>query len=204
MATIREGKCSVLVVVDVQVDVVRDAWERSRVIDNVALAVERARARGVPVVWVQHEDDGMPRGSAGWQWVPELAPRDGDVRIFKRFPSSFEDTPLEAELARLGAARIVLAGAQTNWCIRATAYAALDRGYDLVLVRDAHTTDSADLGNGRSIAAESFVDDLNLAMTWLALPRAQAVDGQGRGTRLRLNEAAQAAGNSSRPQCASV
>jgi len=170
MATIREGKRSVLVVVDVQVDVVRNAWERARVIGNVALAVERARAQGVPVAWVQHEDDDMPRGSAGWQWVPELAPREGDVRIFKRFPSSFEDTPLEAELARLGAARIVLAGAQTNWCIRATAYAALERGYDLVLVRDAHTTDSADLGNGRVIAAESFVDDLNLAMTWLAYP----------------------------------
>ena len=170
MATIRQGKRSVLVVVDVQVDVVRDAWERTRVVGNVALAVEQARAQGVPVVWVQHEDEGMPRGSAGWQWVPELAPREGDVRIFKRFPSSFEDTPLEAELARLGATRVVLAGAQTNWCIRATAYAALERGYDLTLVRDAHTTDAADLGDGRVIAAESFVDDLNLAMTWLAYP----------------------------------
>jgi nicotinamidase-related amidase len=170
MATIRAGKRSVLVVVDVQVDVVRDAWERARVIDNVALAVEQARAQHVPVVWVQHEDDDMPRDSAGWQWVPELAPREGDVRIYKRFPSSFEDTPLEAELARLGATRIVLAGAQTNWCIRATAYAALDRGYDLTLVRDAHTTDAADLGGGRVIAAEHFVDDLNLAMTWLAYP----------------------------------
>jgi nicotinamidase-related amidase len=102
--------------------------------------------------------------------VPELVPRDGDVRIFKRFPSSFEDTPLEADLARLGATRIVLAGAQTNWCIRATAYASLERGYDLTLVRDAHTTDSVDLGNGRTISAESLVDDLNLAMTWLAYP----------------------------------
>jgi len=170
MATIREGKRSVLVVVDVQVDVVRGAWERGRVIGNVALAVEQARAQGVPVVWVQHEDEHMPRDSAGWQWVPELAPRQGEVRVFKRFPSSFEDTPLEAELARLGATRIVLAGAQTNWCIRATAYASLERGYDLTLVRDAHTTDSVDLGDGRTITAESLVEDLNLALTWLAYP----------------------------------
>ena len=170
MATVRTGKRSVLVVVDVQVDVVRHAWERARVIGNVARAVGQARAQGVPVLWVQHEDDDMPRHAAGWQWVPELVPREGDVRIFKRFPSSFEDTPLETELARLGATRIVLAGAQTNWCIRATAYGALDRGYDLTLVSDAHTTDAADLGNGRVIPAESFVDDLNLAMTWLAYP----------------------------------
>ena len=170
MATIREGKRSVLVVVDVQVDVVRNAWERARVIGNVALAVGQARAQGVPVVWVQHEDEGMPRDSAGWQWVPELAPREGDVRIFKRFASSFEDTPLEAELARLGATRLVLAGAQSNWCIRATSYGALDRGYDLTLVRDAHTTGDADLGDGRVIPAEHVVEDLNLAMTWLAYP----------------------------------
>ena len=170
MATIREGRRSVLVVVDVQVDVVRNAWGRARVIGNVALAVGQARAQGVPVVWVQHEDEGMPRDGAGWQWVPELAPREGDVRIFKRFPSSFEDTPLEAELARLGATRLVLAGAQSNWCIRATSYGALDRGYDLTLVRDAHTTDDADLGDGRVIPAEHLVEDLNLAMTWLAYP----------------------------------
>jgi len=170
MATIRKGKRSVLVVVDVQVDVVRAAWERARVIGNVALAVDQARAQGAPVVWVQHEDEDMPRDSAGWQWVPELAPRPGELRIFKRFPSSFEDTPLEAELARLGATRVVLAGAQTNWCIRATAYASLERGYDLTLVRDAHTTDSVDLGDGRTITAESLVEDLNLALTWLAYP----------------------------------
>jgi len=170
MATIREGKRSVLVVVDVQVDVVRDAWQRARVIGKVAQVVEQARAQGVPVLWVQHEDADMPRDSAGWQWVPELAPRQGDVRIFKRFPSSFEDTPLEAELARLGATRLVLAGAQTNWCIRATAYGALDRGYDLTLVKDAHTTGDVDLGDGRVLRAENMVDDLNVAMTWLTYP----------------------------------
>jgi len=170
MATIRTGKRSVLVVVDVQVDVVREAWERSRVIGNVAQVVEQARAQGVPVVWVQHEDDDMPRHSAGWQWVPELAPREGDARVFKRHHSSFEDTPLQAELARLGATRLVLAGAQTNWCIRATAYGALERGYDVTLVKDAHTTEDMKLGDGRVLRAQSMVDDLNVAMTWLSYP----------------------------------
>jgi len=170
MATIREGRRSVLVVVDVQVGVVRDAWERARVIGNVAQVVEQARAQGAPVVWVQHEDDDMPRDSAGWQWVPELAPREGDARVFKRYHSSFEDTPLEAELARLGATRLVLAGAQTNWCIRATAYGALERGYDVTLVQDAHTTDDTRLGDGRVLRAQSMVDDLNVALKWLAYP----------------------------------
>ena len=174
MASIRSGNTPILLVVDVQVDVMRGTWETARVVANVARAVERARAQGVPVVWVQHEDPDMARGSAGWRLVPELAPRDGDPRICKRFESSFEDTPLEQELARLGATRIVLAGAATNWCIRATAYGALDRGYDLVLLEDAHTTKPIDFGNGRVIAAEGIVDDLNVVMTWIQYPDRKA------------------------------
>ena len=140
MATVRTGNRSVLLVVDFQVDVVKDAWDAPRVTAGVARAVERARAQGVPVIWVQHEAEDMPRDSAGWQLVPELVPAAGEPRLFKKHSSSFEQTPLEQELADRGATHIVLAGAQTNWCIRAAAYAALERGYDLTLVKDAHTT----------------------------------------------------------------
>jgi nicotinamidase-related amidase len=170
MSTVRPGNQAALLVVDVQVGVVAEAWERARVVGNVALAVERARQRGVPVIWVQHEDDDLVRDSAPWQWVPELAPAAGEARIFKRYESSFEDTPLEAELARVGATHVVLAGAMTNWCIRATAYGALDRGYDLTLIKDAHTTKSVDLPDGTAIAAAALVADLNIAMTWLSYP----------------------------------
>ena len=128
MARVREGQQGVLMVVDVQVGVMREAWNAPQVIANVAHAVERARAQQVPVLWVQHEGDELKRDSAEWQWVPELQPAPGEPRIHKQFNSSFEDTGLDAELARLGATHIVLAGAASNWCIRATAYGALDRG----------------------------------------------------------------------------
>ena len=170
MATVRAGKKAVLLVVDVQVGVMKDGWEAARTIENVARAVERARTRGVPVIWVQHSSKDLPQGSPEWRWVPELSPADGEPLIHKRFESSFEQTELESELARLGATHVVLAGAQTNWCIRATAYGALDRGYDLTLVKDAHTTGTMELGNGVRIEAVSFVQDLNIAMTWLRYP----------------------------------
>jgi hypothetical protein len=63
----------------------------------------------------------------------------------------------------------VLAGAATNWCIRATAYGALDRGYDLTLVKDAHTTESLELENG-AMEASSIVQELNIAIKWLSYP----------------------------------
>jgi nicotinamidase-related amidase len=158
-------------VVDVQVGVMADAWDAERVIDNVARTVERARAAGVPVVWVQHSsDDELPFGSASWEWVPELHPGDGEPVVDKRYNSSFEETSLDEVLAGLGATHIVLAGAATNWCIRATAYGALERGFDLTLVGDAHTTASMDLDDGTVIEAARVVDELNECIQWVSYP----------------------------------
>lgn len=170
MATVRAGNRGVLLVVDVQVGVMKEAWEAPRVIKNVARAVERARAQEVPVIWVQHSADELVPDTPGWHWVPELAPAEGETLIRKAFNSAFERTPLDEELGKLGATHITLAGAATNWCIRATAYGALDRGYDLTLVKDAHTTGTMELGNGTRIEAATVIDDLNIAMTWLSYP----------------------------------
>lgn len=170
MATIRAGNRSVMLVVDVQVGVMEQAWDSPRVIGNVARAVERARAEGVPVMWVQHADDELVQGSPEWQWVPELVPAPGEPQIHKRFNSSFEQSGLDEELAKLGATHIALAGAATNWCIRATAYGALERGYDLTLVKDAHTTGTLELDDGTRIEAADIVRELNIAMTWVSYP----------------------------------
>ena len=170
MATVREGNKGILLVVDLQVGVVSGSWDAPRIIKNVSRAIERARAQSVPVIWVQHSDKELPYGSAQWQWVPELVPAQGEPLIHKQFNSSFEQTTLEEKLARLGASHIALAGAATNWCIRATAYGALERGYDLTLIKDAHTTGTMELPNGARIEAANVIDELNIAMTWLSYP----------------------------------
>jgi nicotinamidase-related amidase len=170
MATIREGNKTVLLVVDVQVGVMRSAWEASRIIKNIIVAVEKARSQGVPVIWVQHSDNELIYGSPEWQWVPELVPAGDEARIYKHFNSAFEQTSLEDTLAQHGATRIVLAGAATNWCIRATAYGALDRGYDLTLLKDAHTTEMIEFEDGTKIEAVDIIMELNIAMKWLAYP----------------------------------
>lgn len=168
--TTRTGSRSALVVVDVQVGVVAPAWDRERILGNVSLAVRRARDAGVAVVWVQHHDEELVRDTPPWQWVPELQPGADELRIHKSHNSSFEETALSAELDRLGVSHIFLAGAATNWCIRATAYAALERGYDLTLLSDAHMTRDMALEPGRVVTARSMIDDLNLSMRWLSYP----------------------------------
>lgn len=157
-------------VVDVQVGVMQNAWDAPRIIKNIGIAVEKARGLGVPVIWVQHSDNELVYDSPDWQFVPELSPTEGEMQIHKQFNSSFEQTSLEETLARLGATHIVLVGAATNWCIRATVYGALERGYDLTLIKDAHTTETMELENGISIEAANIIHELNIAMTWLRYP----------------------------------
>jgi nicotinamidase-related amidase len=170
MAVIREGKKEVLLVVDAQVGVMQHAWDAPRIIKNIGLAVEKARRQGVPIVWVQHADEELVYGSPDWQLAPELSPLEGETQVYKQFNSSFEETSLEETLAQLGATHVILAGAATNWCIRATAYGALDRGYDLTLIEDAHTTGTIELENGANIEAANIIHELNIAMTWLSYP----------------------------------
>ena len=170
IATVRTGNQPVLLVVDTQVGVVSGCSEARRVVQNLARVVERARAAAVPVMWVQHGGTDLVVDSPPWQWVPELQPAPSEPRVHKQFNSSFEQTTLDDELTKVGATHIVLAGAATNWCIRATAYGALDRGYDLTLVQDAHTTETMAFEDGTRIEAASVVRELNVAMTWLRYP----------------------------------
>jgi nicotinamidase-related amidase len=187
MSTIRSGNQPVLFVVDVQVGVMAQAWEAPRVIQNICQVVTRSREAHVPIIWVQHDDEDMPRDTPEWQLVPELKPLATEGRIYKNFNSSFEQTDLEAQLASLGVTHIVLAGAASNWCIRATAHGALERGYDLTLVEDAHTTQTLDFGNGTKIEAATIVLELNTAITWLAYPGRKNTTGKAASVDLHLS-----------------
>ena len=140
MTTLKDRPNTALLVVDVQNAVVEDAHERDKVVANVAALVEKARQAQVPVVWVQHSDEELEKGSPAWELVPELTRSPAEPLVEKRYGDSFEDTTLESVLADLGVGRLVVSGAETDACIRSTLHGAFARGYDATLVSDAHTT----------------------------------------------------------------
>jgi nicotinamidase-related amidase len=170
MASVRAGKRQVLVIVDMQMGVVATADGRDQVIESIKTVVQAARAKKVPLIWVQHSDEELKIQSPEWELVPELGVEPGDYRIDKHHNSCFADTELEKILEETKATQIVLAGAATNWCIRATAYGALDRGYDLTLISDGHTTESIELDGGRRIEARDIITELNIVMSYVSYP----------------------------------
>jgi nicotinamidase-related amidase len=166
MTTLDGRDRTALLVVDVQNGVVAGTHRRDDVVANVGSLVERARSEGVPVVWVQ--DDGPGRGSDEWQIVPELSPDDGESRLEKKYPDSFEETGLEGVLAVLEVGRLVVVGAQTDECIRSTLHGAILRGYDATLVSDAHTTE--DLTEWGAPPPEQVIAHTNLYWSNHAAP----------------------------------
>jgi nicotinamidase-related amidase len=141
MTTLNNRPNTALLVVDVQNGVVDGNYERDSVVANVASLVDRARQAQVPVVWVQHSDENLAKGTDEWQFVPELNRDSAEPLVEKNYGDSFEDTTLEGVLEGLGVGRLIVAGAQTDACIRSTLHGAFARGYDATLVGDAHTTE---------------------------------------------------------------
>jgi nicotinamidase-related amidase len=140
MTTLDNRPNTALLVVDVQNGVVEAAHDRDAVVANVGALVEKARRQQIPVVWVQHSNEELARGSDNWRIVPELEPDDSEPLVEKSYGDSFEDTALETVLSSLEVGRLLVVGAETDACIRSTLHGALVRGYDATLVSDAHTT----------------------------------------------------------------
>ena len=168
MTTLHDRPNAALLVIDVQNGVVANAHNREGVIANINSLVDRARAEDVPVVWVQHFDDNLPRDSQSWEYVPELVRRDSEPLVHKSYCDSFEGTELEGLLAERGVGRLVVTGAQTDACIRSTIHGAFARGYDVTLVGDAHTTE--DLTEYGAPPPDKVIAHTNLYWKWQSAP----------------------------------
>ncbi|WIB78616.1 isochorismatase family protein [Curtobacterium sp. MCPF17_002] len=157
-----------LLVIDVQAGVVRPCLDGQQVVDRVDGLVRRARAEGVPVVWVQDEQD-FPVDTDDWQLAAPLVRDASEPLVRKTYRDSFADTDLHVVLTDLGVSRLVVAGAQTDYCVRTTAQRAAAEGFDVTLVEDGHTTTDAEW-RGAVVAAADIIAHTNMYWSGLRYP----------------------------------
>jgi nicotinamidase-related amidase len=138
------------------------------VVGNISALVEKARAADVPVIWVQHSDEELAEGSEEWQFVDELQRAESEPVVHKHYGDSFEDTDLESVLAARGVGRLVVSGAQTDQCVRSTLHGAFVRGYDTLLVGDAHTTE--DLSDWGAPPPDKVISHTNMYWKYQSAP----------------------------------
>ena len=137
-----------------------------------ARLLEAARASGAPVAFttVEYDEAGARVAAAFLAKVPSLmtlapgtrwplvdariAPRPDEPVLTKLFASAFFGTPLAAMLAAHGADTVIVCGASTSGCVRATVVDALQNGYRVLVPREA----VADRASGPHDAALFDID----------------------------------------------
>jgi len=130
-----------------------EAWEGVRVIKRL---IEAARAKGLPVIYTTNKKRPDKWDNGSWSWkntrqnerlrtqtnldpnavVDEIAPGPRDILIQKQKPSAFYATPLQSYLTLLGCDSLLVAGATTSGCVRASVLDAFSSNYRVVVVED--------------------------------------------------------------------
>lgn len=172
MTTLADRTQTALVVIDVQNGVVDGAFRRDEVVANIRALVQNSRNSRSPIIWVQHSDDGLVRGSHEWAYVPELVRDDAEPLIHKSYGDAFEGTDLESVLAAANVGKLIVAGAETDACIRSTIHGAFSRGYDVTLVGDAHT--AGDKSEWGAPPTDAVIRHTNLYWQYQSAPGREA------------------------------
>lgn len=137
-----------LLIIDVQVAMFSplegpSVWNGEKVLHNIDLLLEKARETQMPVIFIQHTDPEDPEyadGAPTWHIHPEIEPLPGEPVIQKRYWDSFQDTLLQETLEEKGISRLIVVGMQTEYCVDTTVRSALAKDYEVVVVKDGHTT----------------------------------------------------------------
>ena len=167
------GNNKALLVIDAQNVILKECYQRDQKVERISEAISMARKAMTPVIWIQHSDEDIIEGSQNWQIVPELLPSSSEKNIGKHYRSSFVETELHNELQGLAVGHIIVCGAESNNCVRHTIHSALELGYDVTLLQDAHTAVSFKW-NGFIVDAPSVIDEQNINFMSYQLPGRQA------------------------------
>lgn len=115
----------------------------------VDVLLDKARSAWTPVIFLQNDG---PTGAldephqAGWKL--HFPPLSGEMVIRKTEDDGFDGTDLDAILTAFGAKNLVICGVLSEMCVAATARAALECGYGVLLPHDAHATYDVPAGPG--------------------------------------------------------
>ena len=148
-----------LLIIDAQNEMFDESnpvYKSEELLENLQSLIEKARSADVPVVYVQHNDGGLVKGTDFWEIHPAICPKENDAVIQKWTPDSFHETVLQDELKAKGIQNLVIAGNQTEYCVDTTTRRAFSLGYKVTLVKDGHGT-----WDSGSLSAKQIIEHHN-------------------------------------------
>jgi nicotinamidase-related amidase len=172
-----------LLVIDVQIGQLegpKPAYQGEAVLQRIQGLIGQARATGTPVIYVQHDGEAgglFEVGGPGWPIHPAIAPLTGEMVVHKRAADSFYETSLHDELQMRGIGHLVVVGCKSQYCVDTTSRRATSLGYQVTLVRDAHTTVDSEILSGEQIVAHhnATLDDFGNEQHFITLTAANQI-----------------------------
>lgn len=142
-----QSSCALLVI-DVQKGLFNKKipiYKADILLSNINLLVSTAHQKQIPVIYIQHANDNtLAYGSEDWKFHPAIQPAKEDEVVHKNHGNAFEETNLQKILQSKSVNCLIITGLVTHGCVKATSLGALDLGYKVILVEDAHSNYSKD------------------------------------------------------------
>ncbi|NTW90726.1 MAG: cysteine hydrolase, partial [Erysipelotrichaceae bacterium] len=134
-----------LCIIDVQNAMIQGnnpVYRSNEVLHNIKELIDKARKQLVPIIYVQHNEEGseFQKGLDSWEIVDMIKPHKDDPIVHKTYSDSFKDTNLKEILDQYNINELIVVGMQTDYCVNATSLRANELDYDVTIVSDAHST----------------------------------------------------------------
>ena len=134
-------------------------------IEYINAAIALFRERGLPVICVQHMDEGekLVPGEAGFDLPDKLNILPSDLHIVKTYGNSFNKTPLLEELRKVGVDTVIITGFCAEYCVLSTCRGAGDLDLTPIILR----------GSLASVVADNikFVENVSDIISFEALKK---------------------------------
>ncbi|UNP29261.1 isochorismatase family protein [Lysobacter gummosus] len=134
-----------LLIIDVQIAMIEGDTQAvlgPQILANLNMAISKARASGMPVIFIQHDgpvQSDMEADCETWNIHPSLNRLDTDVVIRKTVGDCFYAPALRYLLQKLGVHRLWIGGCSTDFCVDTAVRAALSHDYEVTVIADGHT-----------------------------------------------------------------
>jgi len=155
-----------LLVVDAQNEMFAESnpvYKAKELLENLQTLIEKARAADVQVIFIQHNDGGLVKGTHDWEIHSAITPQKEELVVQKWSPDAFHETGLHEILKTKNIQNLIMSGNQTEYCIDTTCRRAFSLGYHVTLAKDAHGTWDSDV-----LSAEQIIRHHNSVLAGFA------------------------------------
>ena len=134
-------------------------FDTEGVVSRINILSEQFRNSNSPVIFIQHDGSSMNEfipNSTEWELLDELKVKKSDVFIDKYANDVFYNSLLLSRIKELNIDDLYITGCATDFCVESTIQSALTKDFNIVVVKDCHTT-----GDRPHLKAEQVIEHYN-------------------------------------------